>query len=228
VLPADSSMAEVVAADNAAAERTRAGGAPPAAQPLFGAELFASLPQVILFVLMWHSLSAGAGGVARRAATESGGPAGSLSQVVQANQELDGPGNALEGAGNAGVGGVAVGQEQVSPAAISFLIVLCFIVCLPARVCPYVAYVHVRICACVRACVCACVPACVRACGRACVCVCVCVRASVRACVRLCVRACEHACDCACVRVCVRSCAFGSVLNTYLCIFDVYIPQKSD
>mmetsp|Transcript_84225 Transcript_84225/g.136504 ORF Transcript_84225/g.136504 Transcript_84225/m.136504 type:complete len:667 (-) Transcript_84225:69-2069(-) len=109
-------MVEVVAADNAAAEQTRAGGAPPAAQPLFGAELFASLPQVILFMLMWHSLSAGAGGVARRAATESGGPAGSLSQVVQANQELDGPGNALEGAGNAGVGGVAVGQEQIDMA----------------------------------------------------------------------------------------------------------------
>jgi len=47
-----------------------------------GCQLFASPPQVILFMLMWHSLSAGAGGVARRAATESGGPAGSLSQVL--------------------------------------------------------------------------------------------------------------------------------------------------
>jgi len=205
-------MAEVVAADNAvvaannaAAERTRAGGAPPAAQPLFGAELFASLPQVILFMLMWHSLSAGAGGVARRAATEMGGPAGSLSQVVQANQELDGPGNALEGAGNSGVGGVAVGQEQVSLAAISFLIVLCFIVCLPARVCAYVAYLHVRVRACVPACLPACLPACVRSCVRAVVRACVhaCVRACARVCV--CVRACVHACMHACVRASMRA-----------------------
>jgi len=99
---------------DAAMAAPAAGGAPPAApQPAFGAEVFAALPQLFLFVLMWHSLSVPTGNAARRAAESKGSPAGSLSQVVQANHEAGGQDNALEGTGNtAGVGGIAVGMPE--------------------------------------------------------------------------------------------------------------------
>ena len=102
---AKSTMAEVSSA--AATERARAtGGAaePPAARPVMGAELFAQVPQLVLFVLMWHSLMAPQGGnsSARRAQEAvAGSPAGSLDQVAAANRVAQG--------GAAGMGGVAVG-----------------------------------------------------------------------------------------------------------------------
>ena len=63
-------MAEELSAA-AAAERARATQhAPPIPKPSVGAELFASLPQIVLFVLMWHTVF----GPVREGAGSSGWP----------------------------------------------------------------------------------------------------------------------------------------------------------
>ena len=105
-------MAEATQAPATAAERARqraTGGAPPAPKPVTGAELFALLPQVILFMVMWHSLSAHqrAGDVTRRAEQAGVGtaPSAPLEQAVPTVQEADG------GRG-AGMGGVGVGVPE--------------------------------------------------------------------------------------------------------------------
>lgn len=109
-------MAEASAESSTAAERARqraTAGAPPAPKPVMGAELFAVLPQVILFMLMWHSITApqraaDARGGGRRAELESvsAGSSASPEQVVSGSEELSNRGGAV------GMGGVAVGVPE--------------------------------------------------------------------------------------------------------------------
>ena len=85
--------AAAAASELAAAERRRAAGgaavAPAPPNPVFGADIFAQLPQLLLFMLMWHTLmmpGARQNAAKHASQTAPGGPAGSLDQVVAANQ----------------------------------------------------------------------------------------------------------------------------------------------
>ena len=102
-------MAEELSAA-AAAERARATQhAPPIPKPSVGAELFASLPQIVLFVLMWHTVFGpareGAGSSATARAGQSASPVGSGLASGGAGGSLDHVSANIE-AGGAAVTGI--------------------------------------------------------------------------------------------------------------------------
>lgn len=95
------------AAERARQQAVGGRGAPPAPKPVTGAELFSMIPQVALFVLMWHSITAhqrsgdARGSTRREAAQVVAGEAASLEPVAAAGQTV-------EQRGSAGMGGVGV------------------------------------------------------------------------------------------------------------------------
>ena len=95
----------MTAAERARQQAVGGRGAPPAPKPVTGAELFAVIPQVVLFVLMWHSITANqrSSGDARRAAAQvAAGETSSLESVAATGLVVE------QGGSAAGMGGVGV------------------------------------------------------------------------------------------------------------------------